>query len=78
VNAGDYIAAGAFALGIGSELVDVSALRAGNPQKITTAAKALVDAVRRAREAQAKTASSRPEAARALPGKSRKGSKAPK
>jgi 2-dehydro-3-deoxyphosphogluconate aldolase/(4S)-4-hydroxy-2-oxoglutarate aldolase len=78
VNAGDYIAAGAFALGIGSELVDVSALRAGNPQKITTAAKALVDAVRRAREAQAKTASSRPEAARALPGKSRKATKAAK
>lgn len=49
-NASEYIAAGAFALGTGSELVDGDALRAGNSQKITDAAKALVSAVRIARE----------------------------
>jgi 2-dehydro-3-deoxyphosphogluconate aldolase/(4S)-4-hydroxy-2-oxoglutarate aldolase len=48
-TAGDYIRAGAFALGVGSELVDVAALRAGKPEKITEAARAYVEAVREAR-----------------------------
>ena len=51
-NAADYIAAGAFALGVGAELVDAEALRNGNLSKISTAAKDLVEVVRRARAGQ--------------------------
>ena len=50
-NAADYIAAGAFALGVGTDLVDVAALRAGDSQKIVDGARMLVETVRRAREA---------------------------
>jgi 2-dehydro-3-deoxyphosphogluconate aldolase / (4S)-4-hydroxy-2-oxoglutarate aldolase len=50
-NAADFIAAGAFALGVGADLVDASALREGNLEKITTAARELVDAVASARKA---------------------------
>jgi 2-dehydro-3-deoxyphosphogluconate aldolase / (4S)-4-hydroxy-2-oxoglutarate aldolase len=45
----EYLAAGAAALGIGSELVDASALAAGKLELITTRAKELVDAVTAAR-----------------------------
>ncbi len=48
-NAADYIAAGAFALGVGGDLVNAAALRDGNLTKITQAARELVDAVRAAR-----------------------------
>jgi 2-dehydro-3-deoxyphosphogluconate aldolase / (4S)-4-hydroxy-2-oxoglutarate aldolase len=48
-NAGEFIAAGAFALGVGADLVDVAALRAGHPEKITQAAQELVHAVLAAR-----------------------------
>jgi 2-dehydro-3-deoxyphosphogluconate aldolase / (4S)-4-hydroxy-2-oxoglutarate aldolase len=48
-NAADYIAAGAFALGVGGDLVNASALRDGNLAKITEAARELVEAVRAAR-----------------------------
>ena len=48
-NAADYIAAGAFALGIGGDLVNAAALRDGNLTKITQAARELVEAVRAAR-----------------------------
>lgn len=48
-NAADYIAAGAFALGVGGELVDAAALREGNLAKITHAARELVQAVKEAR-----------------------------
>lgn len=48
-NAEEYIDAGAFALGIGSDLVDVSAIRAGNTKKIIHDTRALVEAVRAAR-----------------------------
>lgn len=51
VNAADFIAAGAFALGVGADLVDATALREGNLQKITSAARELVRAVASAREA---------------------------
>jgi len=51
-NATDYIAAGAFGLGVGAELVDAEALRNGNLSKISTAAKELVEVVRRARASQ--------------------------
>src|SRR5580693_6438706 len=37
-NAGDFIAAGAFALGVGADLLDAKALRDGNQQKIVSAA----------------------------------------
>jgi 2-dehydro-3-deoxyphosphogluconate aldolase / (4S)-4-hydroxy-2-oxoglutarate aldolase len=49
-NAADYIAAGAFALGVGGELVNAAALRDGNLAKITQAARELVQAVHAARE----------------------------
>ncbi len=48
-NAADYIAAGAFALGVGGELVDAAALRTRNLAKITEAAQELVHAVNAAR-----------------------------
>ncbi len=50
-NAADFIAAGAFALGVGADLVDATALREGNLQKITAAAQELVNAVVSARAA---------------------------
>lgn len=50
-NAADYIAAGAFALGVGADLVDPKALREGNLEKITSAAQELVQAVNAARTA---------------------------
>ena len=48
-NAGDFIRAGAFALGVGGDLVDAAALRDGNAAKVTAAARELVEAVRLAR-----------------------------
>jgi len=48
-NAADYIAAGAFALGVGGDLVSAAALRDGNLAKITQAARELVEVVRAAR-----------------------------
>jgi 2-dehydro-3-deoxyphosphogluconate aldolase / (4S)-4-hydroxy-2-oxoglutarate aldolase len=48
-NAADYIAAGAFALGVGGDLVNAAALRDGNLTKITLAARELVEEVRAAR-----------------------------
>jgi len=50
-NAADFISAGAFALGVGADLVDPVALREGNLQKITSAAQELVQAVLSARAA---------------------------
>jgi len=50
-NASEYIAAGAFALGVGSDLVNLAALRRGESSQIEEAARAIVEAVRRAREA---------------------------
>jgi 2-dehydro-3-deoxyphosphogluconate aldolase/(4S)-4-hydroxy-2-oxoglutarate aldolase len=51
-NAAAYIAAGAFALGVGGDLVNAAALRDGNLTKITQAARELVQTVRAAREQQ--------------------------
>ena len=50
-NAAEFIAAGAFALGVGADLVDAAALREGNLEKITNAARELVNAVTSARAA---------------------------
>ena len=44
-NAAEFIAAGAFALGVGADLVDAKALREGNLEKIISAARELVQAV---------------------------------
>lgn len=52
-NAAEFIAAGAFALGVGADLVDAQALREGNLEKIASAARALVQAVASARKAAA-------------------------
>jgi 2-dehydro-3-deoxyphosphogluconate aldolase/(4S)-4-hydroxy-2-oxoglutarate aldolase len=50
-NAAEFIAAGAFALGVGADLVDAAALREGNLGKISSAAKELVHALTSARAA---------------------------
>ena len=50
-NAAEFIAAGAFALGVGADLVDARALRDGNLEKIISTAKELVQAVAAARKA---------------------------
>jgi 2-dehydro-3-deoxyphosphogluconate aldolase / (4S)-4-hydroxy-2-oxoglutarate aldolase len=48
-NAGEYIAAGAFALGVGSELVNETALCDDKNGAVTDCARQFVEAVRRAR-----------------------------
>jgi 2-dehydro-3-deoxyphosphogluconate aldolase/(4S)-4-hydroxy-2-oxoglutarate aldolase len=48
-TAAEYIAAGASALGLGSELVDIAALEAGNDSVLTARARDLVAIVRAAR-----------------------------
>jgi 2-dehydro-3-deoxyphosphogluconate aldolase/(4S)-4-hydroxy-2-oxoglutarate aldolase len=50
-NAAEYFAAGAFALGIGADLVNIAALREGKTQEIVETARQLVDTVCRARQA---------------------------
>ncbi len=49
VTAGDYIASGASALGVGSELIDPAALAAGDDQVLTERARELIAAVSAAR-----------------------------
>jgi 2-dehydro-3-deoxyphosphogluconate aldolase / (4S)-4-hydroxy-2-oxoglutarate aldolase len=56
-NVAEFIAAGAFALGVGADLVDATALREGNLEKIKSAAQELVQAVVAARAGQRKKAS---------------------
>lgn len=48
-TAADFIAAGASALGVGTDLVDVKAIREGNAQLVTERAKQFVEIVRTAR-----------------------------
>jgi 2-dehydro-3-deoxyphosphogluconate aldolase / (4S)-4-hydroxy-2-oxoglutarate aldolase len=50
-NAAEFIAAGAFALGVGADLVDATALREGDLEKISNGARELVRAVQSARTA---------------------------
>jgi 2-dehydro-3-deoxyphosphogluconate aldolase / (4S)-4-hydroxy-2-oxoglutarate aldolase len=50
-NAEEFIAAGAFALGVGADLVDATALHEGNLEKISAAARELLSAVASARAA---------------------------
>ena len=49
--AAEFIAAGAYALGVGADLLDAAALREGNLEKITSAARVLVQTVAAARPA---------------------------
>lgn len=49
-TAGSFIAAGAAAIGVGADLVDIKAIRAGNSEKITEMTRAYLEAVRVARE----------------------------
>ena len=48
-NAAAFIEAGAAAVGVGADLVDTKAIRAGQPEKITQAARAFIQAVGNAR-----------------------------
>ncbi|HEY0431419.1 MAG TPA: bifunctional 4-hydroxy-2-oxoglutarate aldolase/2-dehydro-3-deoxy-phosphogluconate aldolase [Pyrinomonadaceae bacterium] len=48
-TAADFIAAGAFAVGVGADLVNLSAIRSGEPDKVAEAARAYVAAVAKAR-----------------------------
>jgi len=48
-TAASFIEAGAAAIGVGADLADVKAIHAGQPEKITEAARAYVEAVRSAR-----------------------------
>jgi 2-dehydro-3-deoxyphosphogluconate aldolase/(4S)-4-hydroxy-2-oxoglutarate aldolase len=48
-NAAEFFAAGAHAIGVGSELVDAAALRAGRKEQVAAAARELVSIVRAAR-----------------------------
>ena len=50
-TAREFIEAGAFALGVGADLVDTKAIQAGEPLKVTEAARSYVAAVREARGA---------------------------
>ncbi|HZP61836.1 MAG TPA: bifunctional 4-hydroxy-2-oxoglutarate aldolase/2-dehydro-3-deoxy-phosphogluconate aldolase [Terriglobales bacterium] len=56
-NAASYLEAGAFALGIGGDLVDIAALRSGHVDKITNAARKLVEIVKSVRDASTKSTS---------------------
>jgi len=48
-NAAGFIEAGAAALGVGTDLLDTRAIRSGQPEKITHAARAFIEAVCKAR-----------------------------
>lgn len=48
-TAADFIAAGASALGVGTDLVNIKAIREGNPQIVTDAAKQYIEIIREAR-----------------------------
>jgi 2-dehydro-3-deoxyphosphogluconate aldolase/(4S)-4-hydroxy-2-oxoglutarate aldolase len=50
-TAAEFIEAGAFALGVGADLVNTKAIREGRPEEVTEAARAYVAAVRAARDA---------------------------
>ena len=55
-NAAGFIEAGAAALGVGADLVDIKAIRAGHPEKITQAARAYIEAIQKARGEAGRTA----------------------
>lgn len=49
-TAADFIAAGAFALGVGADLVDLKAIRSGAPEKVAQSARAYIETVKNARQ----------------------------
>jgi len=49
-TAASFIAAGALALGVGADLVDLAAIRSGEPERVTQSARAYIAAVRDARQ----------------------------
>ena len=51
-TAADFIKAGASALGVGTDLVDVKAIRAGEAHIVTERAKQFIGIIREAREAE--------------------------
>lgn len=51
LTARDFITAGAFALGVGADLVDLNAIRSGESEKVVQAARAYIAAVSDARRA---------------------------
>ena len=53
-TAASFIQAGAAAIGVGGDLVDLEAIRGGHPERVTEAARAYVETVRDAREAATK------------------------
>ena len=52
-NAANFIEAGAAALGVGTDLVDIRAIRSGHAENITQAARCFIEAVRNARAVEA-------------------------
>lgn len=52
-TAASFIEAGAFALGVGADLVDLKAIRSGDGERVTAAARAYLEAVQNARQAKA-------------------------
>lgn len=48
-NAAEFVRAGAFALGVGADLVDLDAVRNGNPERVTEAARAYAGIIRESR-----------------------------
>ena len=52
-TAAEFLAAGAFALGVGSDLVDAKAMAEGKPEKVTNMAKAYLEIVREFRASSA-------------------------
>jgi 2-dehydro-3-deoxyphosphogluconate aldolase / (4S)-4-hydroxy-2-oxoglutarate aldolase len=55
-TAASFIEAGAVALGVGADLCDVKAIRAGQTEKVTATARAYIEAVRKARNANSSAA----------------------
>ena len=54
----EFIAAGAWALGVGADLADMKAIRTGEAEKVTRTAAAYVEAVRNARGTTSRATSS--------------------
>src|SRR5437870_2890585 len=52
-NAAAFIESGATAIGVGTDLVDIRAIRSGQPEKITQTARAYMEEVRKARSDEA-------------------------
>lgn len=48
----DFLRAGAVALGVGSDLVDVKAIERGSPETVTNAARAYLNAIQQARQSE--------------------------